>query len=26
VTSRAHAQRVKEIVAGLEEAGHGELR
>ena len=26
VTSRAHAQRVKEIVAGLEEAGHDELR
>ena len=26
VTSRAHAQRVKEIVAGLEDAGHGELR
>jgi len=26
VTSRAHAQRVKDIVAGLEGAGHGELR
>ncbi len=26
VTSREHAQRVKEIVAGLEEAGHDELR
>ena len=26
VTSRAQAQRVKQIVAGLDEAGHGELR
>jgi mannose-1-phosphate guanylyltransferase len=26
VTTRAHAQRVKAIVAGLEEAGHAELR
>ena len=26
VTSREHAQRVKEIVAGLEETGHDELR
>jgi mannose-1-phosphate guanylyltransferase len=26
VTSREHAQRVKEIVAGLEKAGHNELR
>ncbi|MEJ7794754.1 MAG: hypothetical protein WKF50_04320 [Nocardioides sp.] len=25
VTSREHAQRVKEIVAGLRETGHGDL-